>query len=116
MEADTGAEIFYAVSHVLIWIRKNDRGLNRQKWEPLFFGGDHDILFSNVPLWDIAIKRGLGKMTLEGDLADFSQRLESRHGFRRLGIEVPDLCRLEKYVERRLVPPLWSPCSSRRRP
>lgn len=69
-------------------MRESARRLNRQKWEPVFFGGDHDILFSPVSLWEIAIKRGLGKMTLEGDLADFSQTLESRHGFRRVRIRL----------------------------
>lgn len=49
-----------------------------------------------MSLWEIAIKRTLGKLTLEGDLADFSQTLESRHGFLRLGLGVPELCRLDK--------------------
>lgn len=83
-------------THVLIWMRENDRRLDRTKWEPIFFNGTHEIVFSTVSLWEIAIKRTLGKLTLEGDLADFSQTLESRHGFRKLGLDVPDLCRLEK--------------------
>jgi PIN domain nuclease of toxin-antitoxin system len=83
-------------THVLIWMRENDLRLNRRKWEPVFYDKRHTILFSTVSLWEIAIKRGLGKLKLDGDLADFPQTLEVNHGFQRLGIDIPELCRLEK--------------------
>ncbi len=83
-------------THVLVWWRQNDHRLPH-KWDHLFTpGSGHEILFSTVSLWEIAIKRTLGKLTLEGDLADFFQTLESRHGFLRLDLDVPELCRLEK--------------------
>jgi PIN domain nuclease of toxin-antitoxin system len=82
-------------THTLIWMRNNDRRLDRNKWESIFFGGDHEIFFSIVSLWEIAIKRALGKLTLEGDLIDFSRTLEDHHGFCKLEIDVTDLCRLE---------------------
>ena len=82
-------------THVLIWWRQNDPRLPHT-WDKLFVGGQDEVLFSTVSLWEIAIKRALGKLRLEGDLGDFSRTLEINHGFRRLGLEVPDLCRLEK--------------------
>ena len=83
-------------THVLIWMREDDKRLNRKRWEPILFDRTNEVLFSTVSLWEIAIKRALGKLRLEGDLGDFSRTLETNHGFRRLGLEVPDLCRLEK--------------------
>lgn len=83
-------------THVLIWWRQNDDCLPHQ-WDRLFtLGSGYDILISTVSLWEISIKRTLGKLRLEGDLADFSRTLESRHGFQRLGLSIPELCRLEK--------------------
>lgn len=83
-------------THVLIWWRQNDSRLPH-RWDLLFAPeSENEILFSTVSLWEIAIKRGLGKLDFGGDLSDFSRSLESKHGFRRLGIEVTELCRLEK--------------------
>lgn len=83
-------------THVLIWWRQDDPRLPH-RFDHLFQpDSGQEILFSTVSLWEIAIKRTLGKLTLEGDLADFSRTLEDRHGFRRMGLEVPDLCRLER--------------------
>lgn len=87
---------FLLDTHVLIWWRQDDKRLPH-KFDALFDPkSGHEVLFSIVSLWEIAIKRTLGKLKLEGDLADFSRTLESRHGFRKLGIEVADLSRLER--------------------
>ncbi len=82
-------------THVLIWWRQNDERLPHT-WDRVFTSkNDHEIFFSIVSLWEIAIKRTLGKLTLESDLIDFSRTLEDHHGFCKLEIDVTDLCRLE---------------------
>ncbi|MCX6935728.1 MAG: type II toxin-antitoxin system VapC family toxin [Verrucomicrobia bacterium] len=83
-------------THVLLWMRENNPRLKRSLWEPIFHSKAHEIYFSLVSLWEIAIKRSMGKLRLEGTLEDFSLSLEARHGFRLLPLEVPHLSRMEK--------------------
>lgn len=83
-------------THILLWWRLDDPRLPH-KWDTLFSPSrEHEILFSIVSLWEIAIKRGLGKLTIEGDLADFARTLRTDHGFRQLPLEMPEICRMEK--------------------
>ena len=28
-------------THVLLWMREEDRRLPKEKWDPIFFGGEH---------------------------------------------------------------------------
>jgi PIN domain nuclease of toxin-antitoxin system len=83
-------------THVLLWLRQNDLRLNRTKWEPVFYSSENKIFFSQISIWEIAIKRSLGKLRLEGDLAEFARDLEGKHRFRLLGLETPQVVRLEK--------------------
>lgn len=81
-------------THVLLWWRADDSRLPH-RWDPIFGKpDDHDILFSVASLWEIAIKRALGKLDLEIDISDFGQQLQEDHGFRLLGIEPNALDRL----------------------
>jgi len=81
---------------VLLWLRQNDLRLHRTKWEPVFYSRENKIFFSQISIWEIAIKRSLGKLRLEGDLAEFARDLEGKHRFRLLGLETPQVVRLEK--------------------
>jgi PIN domain nuclease of toxin-antitoxin system len=83
-------------THVLLWMRENDPRLKRKKWEPVFYDEGNEILFSVVSIWEIAIKRRLGKLKLEGSLEDFSRTLQTDHGFHLLSLEVIDISRVEK--------------------
>ena len=83
-------------THVLLWLRENDPRLKRSEWEPIFYSKENRIFFSLVSLWEIAIKRSLGKLKLEGDLGEFALGLEQRHGFRPLNLDTPQLVRLER--------------------
>lgn len=56
---------------------------------------DHDITFSIVSLWEIAIKRALGTLELAVPMADFSRQLQEDHGFRQINIEPEELDRLQ---------------------
>jgi len=83
-------------THVLLWMREEDRRLNKAKWEPIFHSGEHEILFSPVSIWEISIKRSIGKLKLEGATEDFARSLVTEHGFRQLPIELHEICRTEK--------------------
>ncbi len=82
-------------THTLIWMREANSRLDRSKWEPVFADPDNEILFSKASLWEIAIKRSLGKLKLEGSLEDFVYSFQEEAGFRLLDLEVSHFSRLE---------------------
>jgi len=82
-------------THALIWMREGNPRMNRAKWEPVFFDRDNEIFFSHASLWEIAIKRSLGKLNLEGSLADFERGLLVEYGFSLLPLDVSHFTRLE---------------------
>ena len=82
-------------THVLLWWRADDSRLPH-RWDPIFGNTeDHDITFSIVSLWEIAIKRALGTLELAVPMADFSRQLQEGHGFRQINIEPEELDRLQ---------------------
>lgn len=83
-------------THALIWMREGNPRMNRSKWEPVFFDPTNEIFFSHVSLWEIAIKRSLGKLDLEGSLEDFERGLLLDYGFSLLPLEVCHFTRLER--------------------
>jgi PIN domain nuclease of toxin-antitoxin system len=81
-------------THVLLWWRADDPRLPH-RWDNILGNtGDHDIIFSIASLWEIAIKRALGKLDLEISVSDFGQQLQEDHGFRLMAIEPTALDRL----------------------
>ncbi len=82
-------------THALIWMRDGNPRMNRTKWEPEFFSDANEVHFSHVSLWEISIKRSLGKLSLEGSLADFEKGLRETYGFTLLPLEVSHFTRLE---------------------
>lgn len=81
-------------THTVLWMRENDPRLNRAKWEPVFYSAENEILVSVVSLWEMTIKRSLGKLDFEDSLEDFAADLEIKHGFTLLPIAPTDLGRL----------------------
>ena len=78
-------------THVLLWWRADDSRLPH-RWDPILGNTDiHDIVFSVASLWEIAIKRALGKLDLGIDVSDFSRQLQEDHGSRVIGIETAAL-------------------------
>jgi len=78
-------------THVLLWWRADDPRLPH-RWDPIIGSTQHnDIMFSVASLWEIAIKRALGKLDLSIDVSDFARQLQDDHGFRLLGIEIAAL-------------------------
>ncbi len=87
---------FLLDTHILLWMRLNDPRLDRARWEPILFDSANEVFFSIVSIWEIAIKRGLGKLKLQGTLEEFSRSLVTVQGFQILPIEVTHLARVEK--------------------
>jgi PIN domain nuclease of toxin-antitoxin system len=81
-------------THTVLWMRENNPRLNRTKWEPAFYSPDNEILVSIVSLWEMTIKRSLGKLDFEGSLEDFAADLEAKHNFTLLPVAPTDLDRL----------------------
>jgi PIN domain nuclease of toxin-antitoxin system len=82
-------------THIVLWMRENNPRLNRAKWESIFYSPDNEIFVSIASLWEMAIKRSLGKLDLEGSIEDFAADLEMKHGFTLLPIAPTDLNRLQ---------------------
>jgi PIN domain nuclease of toxin-antitoxin system len=82
-------------THTLLWMRAGNPRLSRERWEPVFFDPSNEVFFSPVSLWEISIKRSLGKLSLEGSLGDFALSLRESYGFAMLPLEVPHISRLE---------------------
>ncbi len=82
-------------THALLWLREGNPKLSRKRWEPVLYGGEHEILVSVVSLWEIVIKRSIGKLDFKLSLSEFSRTLREDHGFTILNVEVPHLSRLE---------------------
>jgi len=83
-------------THVLLWWRQNDPRLPHH-WDDRLnnLQNDHEILFSLVSIWEIAIKRRLGKLQLEGATEDFARTLVTDHGFLQIPLELHEICRTE---------------------
>lgn len=82
-------------TQVLLWWRQDDPRLPH-KWDALLNNcEEHEILFSLVSIWEISIKRAIGKLQLEGATEDFARTLVTEHGFRQLPLELHEICRTE---------------------
>lgn len=81
-------------THTLLWWRQDDPRLPH-RLDSLLESGENEILFSPVSLWEIAIKRSLGKLNLEGSLEEFVRTLRQDHGFVLWPLEVSHFSRLE---------------------
>ena len=88
--------MFLLDTHVLLWWRQDDPRLPARLNSLLERRGGEEIYFSLVSLWEIAIKRSLGKLRLDGELGEFARDLQQKHRFRPLGLETQQLARLEK--------------------
>lgn len=81
-------------THTVLWMRENDPRLSRAKWEPVFYSPENEVLVSIVSLWEMTVKRSLGKLDFQGSLEDFAADLEMKHGFTLLTVAPTDLDRV----------------------
>ena len=81
-------------THTILWWRQDDPRLP-SRLNSVLEDSENEILFSSVSIWEIAIKRSLGKLKLEGTLEDFAKSLQEDHGFIPLPLDIPHFSRLE---------------------
>jgi len=87
---------FLLDTHILLWWRQDDPRLPR-KWDEKFIDLDqHEILFSLVSIWEISIKRSIGKLRIDGHTEDFARTLVTDHGFSQLPLELHEIARIEQ--------------------
>ncbi|MFU8848260.1 MAG: type II toxin-antitoxin system VapC family toxin [Opitutales bacterium] len=80
----------------MLWWRQDDPRLPH-KWDAFFNNsGEHEILFSLVSIWEISIKRRIGKLQMDGATEDFARTLVTEHGFRQISLELHEVCRSER--------------------
>ena len=79
-------------THVLLWWRADDSRLPH-RWDPIFGNTeDHDITFSIVSLWEIAIKRALGTLELAVPMAEKALRPLLRPALSIAAVNAPAMC------------------------
>lgn len=83
-------------THAVLWLRNNDPRINRLKWENVLFDPENEVMVSIVSFWEIAIKRGIGKLSMDGSLEEFGRSLVTQQGFQILPIELSHLSRYER--------------------
>ena len=82
-------------THALLWLRANDPRMSKEKWHRRFTRKGSDVFVSIAALWEMSVKRSLGKLTFEGSISDFSRTMQTRLGFHLLPIDPTHLERLE---------------------
>lgn len=81
-------------THAVIWLKENNPRLDRTKWEPVLFSADNEVFVSIVSLWEITIKKNLGKLDFKGEIEEFAATPGSVQGFRILPVEPTHLGRV----------------------
>jgi len=82
-------------THVLLWWRQNDSRLPHS-WDAILDRPkEHEILYSIVSIWEISIKRNIGKLELQDATEDFARTLVTKHGFKQIPLELHEICRME---------------------
>jgi len=82
-------------THALLWLRANDPRLSRKKWSARLLGKPDEVGVSIAVLWEITIKRSLGKLDFDGSISEFARSMVERLGFRILQVDASHLERLE---------------------
>ncbi len=82
-------------THTLLWWRMDDDRLPGAL-DSVITDTRNEILVSIVSLWEIAIKRSLGKLRFDGSLNQFAATLARENGFTLLPLDVQHLTRLER--------------------
>jgi PIN domain nuclease of toxin-antitoxin system len=82
-------------THTLLWLRANDPRLSRRKWSARLLDQPDQVGVSIAALWEMTIKRSLGKLKFDGSISEFTRTMRDRLGFRILHVDPSHLERLE---------------------
>lgn len=78
---------FLLDTHSFLWFVANDRRLSSNA-ESLIKDRENQVYFSAVSAWEISIKVGLGRLSVEGDLHAFLLQQLTENGFLPLSINI----------------------------
>lgn len=81
-------------THTLLWIVNDDPRLSK-KAKNVYLNSENLILFSIASLWEMAIKIGLKKLSIDEPLKEFIQIHIKGNDIKFLNIEVPHILVLE---------------------
>ena len=77
-------------THAFLWYITDDDQLGKDA-EKIISDGDNDVLLSVGSLWEIAIKHGLGKLTLEHPFGELMPRQLAVNNIEAFPITLPHL-------------------------
>jgi PIN domain nuclease of toxin-antitoxin system len=74
-------------THAFLWWINDDARLS-DRCRAIISSGVNEILFSAVSAWEIAVKAGIGRLTIPGDLETYTLAQVSRNRFEVLSISL----------------------------
>jgi PIN domain nuclease of toxin-antitoxin system len=82
-------------THTFLWWINDDARLS-DRCGAIISSGVNEILFSAVSAWEIAVKAGIGRLTIPGDLETYTLEQVSRNRFEILPISLAHALRVSR--------------------
>jgi PIN domain nuclease of toxin-antitoxin system len=82
-------------THAFLWWINDDARLS-DRCRAIISSGVNEILFSAVSAWEIAVKAGIGRLTIPGDLETYTLAQVSRNRFEVLSISLSHALRVSR--------------------
>ncbi|MEA2680865.1 MAG: hypothetical protein QOK03_2587 [Candidatus Binataceae bacterium] len=82
-------------THAFLWWINDDARLS-DRCRAIISSGANEILFSAVSAWEIAVKAGIGRLTIPGDLETYTLAQVSRNRFEVLSISLSHALRASR--------------------
>jgi PIN domain nuclease of toxin-antitoxin system len=84
-------------THAFLWWINDDARLS-DRFRAIISSGVNEILFSAVSAWEIAVKAGIGRLTIPGDLETYTLAQVSRNRFEVLSISLSHALRASRLL------------------
>jgi len=82
-------------THAFLWWISDDARLS-DRCRAIISSGVNEILFSAVSAWEIAVKVGIGRLAVPGDLENYTMEQVSRNRFEVLPISISHAVRVSR--------------------
>jgi PIN domain nuclease of toxin-antitoxin system len=82
-------------THAFLWWISDDARLS-ERCRAIISSGVNEILFSAVSAWEIAVKVGLGRLAVPGNLENYTLEQVSRNRFELLPISISHALRVSR--------------------
>jgi PIN domain nuclease of toxin-antitoxin system len=84
-------------THIFLWYIENNEKLDK-KYLEIIQDANNKILLSTISVWEILIKVGLNKLTIEGPVIDFISSQCIKHQIELIELGIGDLISYEKLL------------------